>query len=336
MVKPDAVAQPLGNRQIARRRNRGGVVLEPREPPRAVHPKSTQESNLADRGADVRRKARTCGKHEEHLARGRGESGRHEHDRAGVCQTKYRPRQRVPKRRAPAGDGHRFVPPLPGRSAISDEALSDAGDAHFLAGRRGRGDIEQVTRQPIGLRSTLLRGSLDRRAPRRSQHGRGCEHREQEERGVNRRQQRHGHAQPQDPPESGKQRHIHVVKHEHLIAEHGQAIEILRAFLVRDGRDRCLQLRDVGLERDGHLVAETALHAGANGAKKPRRSGRHAEPNRRGLHHPGSMLEDAFAEEHQPQREERIGQRGELRQHERGAHQARLVAIAQLAQPPHR
>ena len=153
---------------------------------------------------------------------------------------------------------------------------------------------------------------------------------------MNRRQQRHRHAQPQDPPERGKHRHVHVVEHEDLIAEHGQPIEILRAFLMRDGRDRCLQLRDVRLERDGHLVAEAALHARADGAEKPRRGGRHAEPNRRALHQAGSVLEDAFAEQHQPQREQRIGQRGELRQHERRDHQARLVAIPELAQAPHR
>ena len=153
---------------------------------------------------------------------------------------------------------------------------------------------------------------------------------------MNRRQQRHRHAQPQDPSERGKQRHVHVIEHEHLIAEHGQPIEILRAFLMRDRRDRCLQLRDVRFERDRHLVAEAPLHARADGAEKPRRGGRHAEANRRALHHPGPVLEDAFAEQHQPQRKQRIGQRGELRQHERHDHQARLVAIPQFAQSPHR
>ena len=40
---------------------------------------------------------------------------------------------------------------------------------------------------------------------------------QQDERRVNRREQRRCHAQPQDPPEGGKQRHVHVVEHEHLI-----------------------------------------------------------------------------------------------------------------------
>ena len=153
---------------------------------------------------------------------------------------------------------------------------------------------------------------------------------------MNRRQQRHRHAQPQDPPERGEQRHVHVVEHEHLVAQHGEPVEILGALLMRDRRDRRLQSRDVRFERDRHLVAEAALHARADGAQKPGRGGRHAEANRRALHHAGSVLEHALAEQHQPQREQRIGQRGELRQHERRDHQARLVAIAQLAQPPHR
>ncbi len=149
---------------------------------------------------------------------------------------------------------------------------------------------------------------------------------------MNRRQQRHGHGQPQDPPERGKKRHVHVVQHEDLIAEHGQAIEIFRPFLMRDGRDGCLQPRHVRFERDGHPVAEAALHARADRAEKPRRGGRDAEADRRALHHARPVFDDAFAEQHQPQREQRIGQRGELRQHERPGHQARLVAISELAQ----
>src|SRR5882762_2539926 len=53
-----------------------------------------------------------------------------------------------------------------------------------------------------------------------------------------------------------------------------QVIEILRAFLMRDGGDGGLQLRDVRLQRDGHSVPEAALHARADGAEKPRRGGR--------------------------------------------------------------
>ena len=145
-------------------------------------------------------------------------------------------------------------------------------------------------------------------------HGRDREHSQQKERRMNRRQQRHRHAQPQDPSERGKHRHVHVVKHEHLIAQHGQPVEILRPFLMRDRRDRGLQLGHVGLERDGHFVAKAALHARTHRSQKPRRSGGHAKADGRALHHVGAVLKNAFAEEHEPQRQKRIGQRSELRQ----------------------
>ncbi len=123
---------------------------------------------------------------------------------------------------------------------------------------------------------------------------------------MNRSQQRHRHAQPQDPPKRGKHRHVHVVEHEHLIAQHGQPVEILRPFLVRDGRHRCLQLRDVRLQRDSHSVPEAALHARADRPEKPRRCGRHTEADRRAFHQAGSMFEEALTEQHEPQRKERV------------------------------
>ena len=78
-------------------------------------------------------------------------------------------------------------------------------------------------------------------------------------------------------------------------------------------------------ERDGHLVAEAALHAGADGAQKPGRGGRTRRGRRPRLAPCRSVFEHALAQQHQPQREQRIGQRRQLRQHERapasgGAH----------------
>ncbi len=54
-----------------------------------------------------------------------------------------------------------------------------------------------------------------------------------------------------------------------------------RPFLMRDRRDRRQQRRHVRLERDRHLVAEAALHAGADGLQEPRRGGRDAERQHR-------------------------------------------------------
>ena len=49
-----------------------------------------------------------------------------------------------------------------------------------------------------------------------------------------------------------------------------------------------------------------------------------------------SPCEHAVAEQLEPEREQRVGQRREQRERERREQQARLVAVAELAQPPHR
>ena len=152
---------------------------------------------------------------------------------------------------------------------------------------------------------------------------------------MNGSEQRHGHAQPQDPSQRGKQRHVHVIENEHLIAEHRQAIQILRALLMRDCRDGSLQTGDMRLQCNGHLVAETALHPRAEGAQKPGCRRGDGEAERCAFQQHGPMFQDAFTEQHQPERQERIGQSGELRQRKRRSHQARLMAVSQLAKPPH-
>ena len=67
------------------------------------------------------------------------------------------------------------------------------------------------------------------------------------------------------------------------------------------------------LERDGHLVAEAALHPGADSAQKPGRSRGDTKANSRDLDPGGAVLEHAFAQQPQPQREQRVGQRRQLR-----------------------
>jgi tetratricopeptide (TPR) repeat protein len=50
----------------------------------------------------------------------------------------------------------------------------------------------------------------------------------------------------------------------------------------------------------------------------------------------GGILQDAFADQLEPQRQQRIGHGRQQRQPERGDDQRRLVSITQLAQTPHR
>ena len=85
-------------------------------------------------------------------------------------------------------------------------------------------------------------------------------------------------------PHVAEERHVHVVEHEHLVAQHREPVQVLAPFLVRDRRDRGQQRRHVRLERNRHLVAEAPLHADADGLQKPRRGGRDAECQHRQPH----------------------------------------------------
>ena len=101
--------EPVGRRQVGGGAERGGVVLEPGQPPRAVQPDAAQEADLADRRADVRRQPRAGGEHEQHVAGRRVEPDGDEDDRADVRRRRRPPtracaRRRVrPARRARSG-----------------------------------------------------------------------------------------------------------------------------------------------------------------------------------------------------------------------------------------
>ena len=194
-----------GSRQIARRRDRGGVILQPREPARAVHPESAQESDLADRGADVGRQPRARGQHQQHLA-GRG---------AQTRTTRTPPRRHTPGRRSPTPA--RATTPSPSRAAATGPYQRSHAARRSVTRRSpmpvtrtsfpGGAVVAMVNRcraSRLALRPALLRDPLDRGPPGRRQHGRDREHQQQDQRRVNRCQQRHGHAQPQDPAERGE------------------------------------------------------------------------------------------------------------------------------------
>ena len=327
-----------GHRQIARGRDRGRVVLEPREPPRAVHPESAQESNLADRGADVRRQPRTRRQHQQHL-RWPARAGR---------TIRTRPRRHRRSRRSPR-PARATTPSPSARAATGPYQRSHA--ARRSAIRRspmpvtrtslpGGAVVAMVNRWRASRLACAPRscaGSLDPGPPRRRQHGRNREHREQHERRVNRRQQRHRHAQPQNPAERGKQRHVHVVEHEHLIAQHGQPIEILRAapdarssrpmpavarratssaIVTLSRKRRCTRVLTV---RRNHVAAVETPRPIAAPCTRPDRCSRTPLPS--SISHSASSASGSAAS----------CDSTNARQH-----QARLVAVSQLAQPPHR
>jgi hypothetical protein len=66
---------------------------------------------------------------------------------------------------------------------------------------------------------------------------------------------------------------------------------------------------NVRLERERHFVAKAPLHAGADRAQEPRRRGRQSKTDGGGEHEDAAALEHTVAEQHQPQRQERVGER---------------------------
>ena len=54
-------------------------------------------------------------------------------------------------------------------------------------------------------------------------------------------------------------RHVHVVQHEDLVAQHRQPVEIVRALVQLKPRHRGLQGGHVGLQGDRHPIAEPSV-----------------------------------------------------------------------------
>ena len=164
VLEADAVAQPRPARaRSACGDERRGVVLEPGQPARAVHPDAAQEADLADGRADVRRQPRAGGEHEQHVARRRVEPDGDEHDRADVRRRRRPPTpacatRAEPQRAAATGPYQRSH----AARRCGDQPVADAGDAHLLAGRRRGRDGEQVAGQPVGRRAALLRARARR------------------------------------------------------------------------------------------------------------------------------------------------------------------------------
>ena len=105
-----------------------------------------------------------------------------------------------------------------------DQAVADAGDAHLLAGRAPSSPCRTGGAPAAGRcapRSYAARSTAG--PPRRREHGRQRKEREQRQRRVNGHEQRDRHAETQDPPARREERHVHVVQHEDLVAEHGRA-----------------------------------------------------------------------------------------------------------------
>ena len=94
-----------------------------------------------------------------------------------------------------------------------------------------------------------------------------------------------------------------MVEREHLIAQHGEPVEVLGPLLVLDRRDRRLQPRDVRLERDADPVAEPALDAVEQHLQVPRRRRRDRQADRGDDDRRAVVAGHSVGEQLQPQRE---------------------------------
>ena len=216
--------------------------------------------------------------------------------------------------RAPATGSYQAPMPL----ALLDEVRSDPGEPHLFAGRRGRAQQEEVARQPIALTRHLLRPRARFRAATTTVSTVGsAKATSSASPGITLISRIDRHREPEDPPGGREHRHVHVVEREDLVAQHGEAIEIVGPFVVLDRRHRSLQPRDVRLEEDRHAVAEAPLRPVADDAQEPRGDGRETEPRRRDHEHRPVAVLDAAGEQREPQREQRVGQRGEHDDRER-------------------
>ena len=177
----------------------------------------------------------------------------------------------MPHRTAPTRAGDGSVPALPCFPAHADEPIADPHHAHLFAWRSRGGGLEEMPGQAVCRRAAFFRGTFDAGTPSRCEHRRQRKDDQQRQRRMNRIKQHHGHAEAQDPAAGGKQRHVHVVEHEDLVAQHRQPIEVFGPLVVLNGGDRGLQPRDVRFQRNRHPVTKTPLRTVADHAQKPGR-----------------------------------------------------------------
>ncbi len=134
-----------------------------------------------------------------------------------------------------------------------------------------------MSRTSVVLRGAFLGSPFYRGPPCRGQYGRDRKHGEQCEQRMNGDEQRDRHSESEDPPAGREDRHVQMVENEHLIAQHGQAIQVVGTLVMRDRGNGGLKPRDVRFQSDLDLISKPSLHADAHGAQEPRRRGRYTE-----------------------------------------------------------
>ena len=68
VLEVDSVCETLGHRRVGMLHERCGVIFKPGQADRAVQPDAAQESDFADRRANIRREPGPRGQHQQHVA----------------------------------------------------------------------------------------------------------------------------------------------------------------------------------------------------------------------------------------------------------------------------
>ena len=263
-----------------------GVVLEPGQAARRVEPEAAQEARTR---RPWRRRSGPAGCRPRAPARRRRRRGRGRWRRT-------RPRRRTRRR----------TPPTPACATppCAQRTLATGAYQRSHAARRSR-----LNQSPVLVTRTSLAGgavvpstkrcrarrvlAITDSSTRRSTAGRHVdtqnagqgEQHQQHERRVDRPEQERRDRQTEQPSERREQRHEHVVEGEHLVTQHRQPVEVLRALVMLDGRHRRLQVGDVRFERDRDPVAEPALDPLRQQRQVPRRRHRDGQTDAGDDHH---------------------------------------------------
>ena len=204
------------------------------------------------------------------------------HDRRHVRAAEQRPRERVPQRGRHARPRDRLVPLVPRRAPFALRAAHRARrrGAPCPAARSCRARTGACARRSCGATDSS-HAALDAGPPRGGDHDRDREQREEHEH----------RARPMTSSTSvTASRTIQPTVENSDMNRWSSAntwsrstdepVEILGPLVVLDGRDRRLQRRDVGFERDRDLVAESPLRPVEHDSQEPRRGRRRRQPER--------------------------------------------------------
>jgi len=174
----------------------------------------------------------------------------------------------------------------------------------------------QVPGEPLVPGPGLLGGLLGPGAPMRDPDARDRRGAEQAEPGIDRHQQGQREREPDDRADGGEQLLIEHAQRARVVAEHGDAVEVVGPLVVLDRGDRGLQVGHVRLEHDGGAVGEAAVDAVAHDIEQPAGGRQHSDEADRDADACAVVRGHALNEGGEPDGEERVRSGGRDRRHQ--------------------